>query len=62
MLGVGKTSHRRAAQDERVGKTARAHALAQVRDGGRVADEILEAHGLSVAVDGGQWTEVASSR
>jgi hypothetical protein len=31
-----------------VGEAARAHAFAQVRDGGRVAEEVLEAHGLRV--------------
>ena len=30
------------------GKRPRADALAQVRDGGRVAEKILEAHGLSL--------------
>lgn len=33
-----------AGQDERVGKAAGAHALAQVRDGGRVAEEFVKAH------------------
>ena len=38
----------RAGQDQRMGKTAGAHALAQVRDGGRVAEKILKAHGLRI--------------
>ncbi len=46
-----------AGQDERVGKTARAHALAQVRDGGRVAEEVLKAHGLRVTGNKGPRNE-----
>jgi hypothetical protein len=37
-----------------VGKTAGTNAFAQVRDGGRVAEEVLESHGLSLTVDSGQ--------
>lgn len=42
-----------AGQDERVRESARAHTLAQMRDGGRVAEEVLEAHGSSVAAGAG---------
>jgi hypothetical protein len=31
-----------------VGKTAGAHALAKVRDGSRVAKEVVKAHGMRV--------------
>ena len=40
-------------KDQRVGKAACAHALAQVGDGGRAAEEVLKAHGLRVAEDRG---------
>ncbi len=40
-------------EDERVRKSARAQTFAQVRDGGGIAQEILEAHGMRVAVSGG---------
>ncbi len=43
----------RAGQDHGVRKTAGAHAFAQVRDGGRVAEEILKAHGMRVT--GSEW-------
>ena len=42
----------RSGEDERVRKPARAHTLAQMRDGCRVAEEILEAHGMRVAGTG----------
>ena len=38
----------RAGQDERVGKALRADALAEMGDGLRVAEKVLEAHGLSL--------------
>jgi len=38
----------RPGQDERVGKTPGADALAEMGDGWRVAEELLEAHGLSL--------------
>jgi hypothetical protein len=31
-----------------VGKTAGTHAFAQVRNGGRVAEEVVKAHGMRV--------------
>ena len=46
----------RAGEDERVRKPLRANALAEVRYGLRIAEKILEAHGLSLehqAVSGG---------
>ena len=42
----------RSGEDERVRKAARAHTLAQMRDGCGVAEEILEAHGMRVAGTG----------
>lgn len=38
----------RAGEDEGMRKSLGAHSLAQVRDSGRVAEEFLEAHGMSV--------------
>ena len=38
----------RPGEDHGMGKTAGSHAFAQVRDGGRVAEEILKAHGMRV--------------
>ena len=44
----------RTGQDHGVGKAAGTNAFAQVRDGGRVAEEVLESHELSLTVDSGQ--------
>ncbi len=45
-------------KDERMRETVGAHALAQVRDGGRVADEVLEAHGVRITGVGFQVSGV----
>ena len=38
----------RPGQDHGMGKTAGTHAFAQVRNGGRVAEEVVKAHGMRV--------------